>query len=768
MRLIFLLAILDQGAIAGTVREDPTLTPVPYATVEIVELRRSTTTDEDGYYVFPGVPDGTWTLRASALGYLDGDRAVALARGAGARVDFLLATDPVDVQGLRVRVQRAEVVGPPPVRIDLATVKRAPAYAEPDVLRVAQMVPAVQAISDFSSALHVRGGAPDQTLVTLDGIPLFNPYHAGGMLSAFSPEAVESVEVVPGGLGAGTGDRLSGMVAIRTRDAERDRYHLEGGLGLLSLRTTVSGPLPGGAGLVVAGRRTFAPLRGAIHARGMIPRDLDHGFSDLLVRASRDIGPGGSVTLTAYADAEGFQPTESFRGAIDYDWDWGSRVAGLRLRYPLTPSLQAEVRGAISTFRTSLTSAWRDGLQWEHTLDGEGRMRDALAAAEATWHGRIHTLRLGGQVDDYRFRYRTERGTELAPGSPESYVPTFRRSDELTTLAAWVEEEIRPVPALAARAGVRLLDAGSLGRVWMPRVGARLDLGSGLALTASAGRYAQAVHSLRSTEASLASLVAYEVYAAAEPATGLATADEVTAGLTWFRGRTSLQLDGYLRELESLSLAPLPSDPLTAPVLVPEGRVTGTGRARGLEVLLRHVRGEGGAWISYSLLYTDRTQEGRTYAPRFERRHFVDAMVIVPFSDRTTGSVRMMVGSGQPYTPTVGVLYPSFLDPEREGLVDGGHMVGLLGQHNSARLRAYVRGDVGVRHVDTKVLGRDVTLRPYVQILNATLADNELERERPAALLPPCSSGDWGLPSCVQQSTDQLPIILSAGIEWVY
>ena len=550
------------GAIAGTVRADPTRTPVPFATVQIVELQRRTVTDADGYYVFAGVPVGGWTLRAEALGYVGDEQSVVVGEEEGVRADFLLPTDPLDVQGIRVQVQRGEAVGPPPVRIDLATIKRTPSYAEPDILRAAQMVPAAQSVSDFSSALYLRGGAPDQTLITLDGIPLFNPYHSGGLLSAFNPEAVESVEVMPGGFGAGVGDRLSGAVAIRTRDAERDRYHLEGGLGLLSLRSTVAGPLPGDGGLVVSVRRSFAPLSSAIYAKGMIPKDMPHGFGDLLVRASRDVGRG-ALTFTAYTDNEELGITDSFAHLVDYDWEWGSRVAGLRFTYPITATLQTEVRTGLSTFGTRLRSAWKDGLELTQTLDGEGRMRDAIVAGEAAWHGRFTTLRAGAQLDDYGFDYAVERSDRSGSGAAEAYVPAFSRDEGLTTVAAWVEDELRPHPAVTARAGVRMFDAGDLGRVWLPRLGARVELPADVAVTAAVARHAQAIHSLRATEASMSSLMAYEVYGVAPAAIGLATADEVTAGVTWYRGGTSIQGDGYLRDIGSLTLPPLPAKRVT-------------------------------------------------------------------------------------------------------------------------------------------------------------------------------------------------------------
>jgi outer membrane receptor protein involved in Fe transport len=243
---VFLLLQLPTGTIHGEVRADSSLEVVPFATVEVAELGRTAVADAHGYFLIPQVPEGSWTVRVRALGYRDLAREVRLTAGSSLELELRMVREPVAIAGVSVEVARgaADAVGPPPVRLDPATIRFAPGLAEADVLRTVQILPAVQAMSDFSSALYMRGGASDQNLITLDGVPLFNAYHLGGLFSAFTPEAVGSVEVVPGALSASEQDRLSGAVHVRTREGARDRIHGSGAIGLISSRAALDGPVP--------------------------------------------------------------------------------------------------------------------------------------------------------------------------------------------------------------------------------------------------------------------------------------------------------------------------------------------------------------------------------------------------------------------------------------------------------------------------------------------------------------------------------------------
>jgi hypothetical protein len=283
--------------------------------------------------------------------------------------------------------------GPPAFVVTPATIRRLPALAEADVFRAVQSLPSVAAISDFSSALYVRGGAPDHNLLLLDGAPLFNPYHLGGMFAAIDPDAVASVEVLPGAFPAASGDRLASVINIWTRDGGRDRPRGHGSLGLISSRAGVDGPLPGGAGsYLLSVRRTYLDLfTQAAAAAGLIEQTLPYSFTDAHLKLTHDVGRGGRISAAGYLNDERFRYPSGSAGLTGTDWVWGSQAASLRYRQPLGGSLLAEAWTAASGFRGTLTPPARlpeEGDRVEtraartalrDVLFGAARRRDAAA-----------------------------------------------------------------------------------------------------------------------------------------------------------------------------------------------------------------------------------------------------------------------------------------------------------------------------------------------------------------------------------------------------
>lgn len=278
------LLLAQQGTINGWVRAEGSLEPVPFAAVELVG-GPAVLTDAHGYYVLPRVPAGEVRVRVSMLGFDAADSTVVVRHGDRLRLDFTMPARPVTLEDIRVQGGTEEMAsvatpGPPPIRIDAPTIGLAPGVAEKDAFRAIQMLPSVAAASDFSSALYVRGGSPDQTMVLLDGAPIFNPYHLAGLFSAIDPDAISTIELLPGGMPAAEGDRASGVVKVWTRDGGRDRVRGHGALGLVSSRFGVDGPLPTDGTYLVSVRRTYFDLmtRGA-YELGLIETPFPYAFT---------------------------------------------------------------------------------------------------------------------------------------------------------------------------------------------------------------------------------------------------------------------------------------------------------------------------------------------------------------------------------------------------------------------------------------------------------------------------------------------------------
>ena len=126
---------------------------------------------------------------------------------------------------------------------------------EVDVLKAIQLLPGVQSGKEGMSGIYVRGGGPDQNLFLLDGVPLYNVSHLGGLFSVFNPDAISDVSLIKGGFPARYGGRLSSVVNIKTKDGNREQNTTEATVGLISARALNQGPIAGGKGFLY-GRRT--------------------------------------------------------------------------------------------------------------------------------------------------------------------------------------------------------------------------------------------------------------------------------------------------------------------------------------------------------------------------------------------------------------------------------------------------------------------------------------------------------------------------------
>ncbi len=770
---LLLLALLPAADIHGTVRAEGSAVPIAGATVQVVELKRTATTDARGYFVLPGVEEGRWTVRASALGFRPHTVVVRASGGGSVRLDMDLRAEAVKLDPVEVRargegtaVSGASSSGPGEVRLDGRAVRLTPALAEADVLRAIQSLPSVAAISDFSSAPYVRGGSPDQNLITLDGIPLYNPYHLGGLFGAIDPDAVQSVGVLAGAFPAGAGDRISSVMEVRTRDGGRDSVRMTGAVGLISSRFGVDGPVPwGGGSYLFSLRHTYLDLatRGA-EALGIIPMHLPYGFSDAHLKLDQEVGPLGRLSVSAYLNDETLVwrvPAE--RSVVDFDW--GSEALGVRLWRPFGARLAGELRAGYTGFGGRFDAGegrWNHATQrYDSTasvIRASTGIDDALFGGGLTWYGRRHRLRAGTQLDLYRFRHDVNPAD--VADDLDDFIPAFHQEDRPFTLAAYLEDEWTPGDALSLRAGMRVMAAGERGTVWMPRLGLRYALSPRLSLWAGAGRSAQVMHSLHDSEAVSTSVIAYDILAAVPEAMGLTVADDAVLGGEWTSPGLSFRVEAYEKRFRSVPVTPIPENPLDRGLVVPEEFREGTGLARGVELLAQYSRAGRGLTASYTLARAEREVDGFRYTPRFDRRHTLDLNGYAPLSSRGQFSVRLVMASGQPYTPITGVLKRYAFDPDEGTFLGQDRLVAVMGEHNSARLPGYARLDLGLRReYRRRWFGRATTVTPYLQVLNVLNTRNVL----------------FAIPDGFDEGTDrgmmlsyapQLPVFPTFGLEW--
>ncbi|MFN6135870.1 MAG: TonB-dependent receptor, partial [Bacteroidota bacterium] len=264
-----------RGTISGFVEASVTKEPLIGATISVMGLKAGAYTNKSGYFSISNVPAGEQTVVVSYVGYLRKEISVNVPRGGGAKLRVALMPDTTRGRELTVTAERDEdkrQISISRVNIPIEQLSQLRIGGEADIFRALQMLPGVLTSSQISSGLFIRGGSPDQNLVLLDGMTIYNPTHLFGFISAFNSDAIKDVDLIKGGFPAEFGGRMSAVLNITQKDGNRD--HVEGllGLGLISSRASIQGPLGNGS-FFIGGRRTYLEL-----ILGLIPEDPDVPF----------------------------------------------------------------------------------------------------------------------------------------------------------------------------------------------------------------------------------------------------------------------------------------------------------------------------------------------------------------------------------------------------------------------------------------------------------------------------------------------------------
>ncbi|MBC7896907.1 MAG: carboxypeptidase-like regulatory domain-containing protein, partial [Cytophagaceae bacterium] len=478
-------ALPTEGAIVGTVRDAASGRPVPGAVVIATDAGRQVATDADGRYAIRRVPAGPQHIVVRAMGHTPYTLHAVIPRQGSLELNVSL--EPIAERLPRVAVRHLRDATPNSSgrgagsehrSADLTDLRRHPMLAEPDVLR-AITGGDVSVAPETPGGLHVRGGSADQTGYAIDGIPVFNPFHAADLMGAWNADAFTSA-----GLGAPVGgaSMLSGTLQLTSKTPGSVR-HTVGGLSTTHGRVAIDGPVGvAGATFLVSARSAWPNFS----ARSDDPTFVRVRSEDLMAKVELPLARGllrGFTTRSLDGVNLASVPPEAIGGAPDqrntFDWSattsalqWHGRRDGDSLRASVWRS-EALVGGAWADATWVLASHREEfGAQ----VDGERR-------------GAAGTIRGGARVERSRTRYRVTSEEGLPPDL-ESRTPS------LTVFS----DASRPVGA-SASVGMGLAATFANGRPWLsPRVEGRLALGRRMDLTGSVSRRHQFVQSMRNAE----------------------------------------------------------------------------------------------------------------------------------------------------------------------------------------------------------------------------------------------------------------------------
>ncbi|HEX6749084.1 MAG TPA: TonB-dependent receptor [Longimicrobium sp.] len=700
---------------------------------------------EDGSWRIARVAPGRYTVRAARVGFAAAELAVEVAAGAEARVELRLTeTDvplaPVEAvargDAQRERSRFENEAGVTTRVITGQDIKLLPGLGEADVMRAVEVLPGVVNTSDFSSAFNVRGGSADQNLVLLDGFPIFNPFHLGGLFSVFNSDAIARAELLAGGFGAEYGGRVSSVLNIETKPGGgADGFGVEMGVSLLASRIALHGNLPGGVrrllggdggGWLVSARRSYFDvlLRPAV--------DFPYHLTDLQGSATLGTRGGGRLRFVAYTgedvlDLSEFDPpgdNQDQESVLRIRWNWGNAVAGARLEQPL---------GAWTATASLGITHYGEALGFADFPDTRfsSRITQLTGRADAARPlGPRLTLKAGGEVTRMGYHNVGEAGGTTFFEGNASGVMTGAFAQLRWQPGAWIVE-----PGIRAD----VWRAGESTRAYAsPRFAVKRFFGAERdgAVKLAVGRYVQFVHSLRDEQLP----VSNDYWVTSDENVPAVVSDQAQLGVEKYWGeRWYASAEAYYRRYLGVTDLNAADDPNDAA----DDLLTGRGYSYGADFLVRRTQGRLTGWMTLSLLKARRTFPDPlrldidgvpgtiTFPPVFDRRVDLDVVGEYLLPGKIEAGVRLNFGTGVPYSRPVAAYVGFETDP-----VAGGYRVPrpvgddpeiptyiVLGDRNAQRYPAYSRLDLTFRRTYTHRWG---TLTPYLQVLNATNRKNVL------------------------------------------
>ncbi|KAA9332504.1 TonB-dependent receptor [Hymenobacter busanensis] len=684
----------------GTVRGTDG-TGLPGANVAVPRQGIGAAAAPDGSFQLE-LPAGRHTVQVSFIGYQTVTQDVTVRQGNNPRLDVVLPAagnelGEVVIEGSGTLEQKLNTTQMGVERLSVREAKLLPAlFGEVDILKTLQLKPGVQNGGEGTSGLFVRGGSADQNLILLDDAVVYNPNHLFGLFSTFNSDVVQSVDLYKSGFPAQYGGRLSSVVDVKTREGDRQKLGVSGGLGLISSRLSVEGPIVKDKGsFIVAGRRTyFDVFTRQINRLNKNAEDYnpipDYYFYDLNLKANYKLGRRDQVFLSGYFgnDVFGFNSDRGF----NFDFHWGNRTGTVRWSHEFSPKLFTNTSVTGSRYVYDITNKLD---QFSFGLGSN--IRDWSLRSDWEWHPREkHVVRFGGSATLHHFGV----GSLQAKAQDNSLNIGQNIEYNGQEGGLYASDNFTVSDKLAVDYGLRLSgfrsatnDYGGL----EPRLATRYSLTPNVALKASYALMYQYVHLVSNSGASLPTDIWYPSRLSAKPQ----RSQQVSTGFSWllFDGKLLLTDEVYYkwaqRQIDFRDGAQLFINPdLDAEFLY------GTGQAYGNELYLEKKNGRTTGWIGYTLAWTNREFEpqrggpginqGRPFYPTYDRRHNLTVVAMHQLSDRVSLTGSFVYTSGNPTTlPAARIAVQDVAGTDLE-------IVPVYPDRNSYRLPSYHRLDLGV------------------------------------------------------------------------
>jgi hypothetical protein len=641
--------------ISGYVLEKNSGEPVLNARIQVLNTAIEASSNSYGYYSLSFEP-GNHLIELSASGYDRDTISVNFSKDTMYNFYLLKSIKGMNAANIVARRDLQEVKSNRISVINLkpADIRNIPTIGgELDIIKVAQLLPGIQKGAEGQSGFQVRGGDPDQNLILLDEATVYNISHLFGFFSVFIPESIEDMDIYKGGFPAEYGGRLSSILDLRMKEGNKKRISGSGGIGILSSRLTLEGPLlKDKASFIISGRRTY--IDQVFKTVGL---KLPYYFYDMNAKFTWQLSNKDKLFYTFYLGndvlSEKSQQTTDSGDVlgVKFGFQLGNITNTLRLNHVWSPKLFSNTSLIYTRFRYAV-----EGEFGSNSIYIGSRIFDVGVKQDFTWYfNDKNTIKFGGALTNHTFKPNViSAAGEISEFLKDSAGKTINTQE----LGFYLRNEQKISDKFRLNYGLRNSFCITEKTVYAglePRLAAVYETGKRSALKFGYARMKQYLHLVSSSSVSLPTDLWYPVTKNVKPQ----KSDQFTLGFQYAMKKPALffSIEAYYKTMKNST------EYREGAVLIlnndyEKELLQGKGQAYGTEFLIRREKGRLNGWVGYTLSRSTRVfadlNMGITFPAKYDRRHSVSVVANYIISKRWDLGAVWVYSSGSRFTAQTG------------------------------------------------------------------------------------------------------------------
>ncbi|SIQ06892.1 Outer membrane receptor proteins, mostly Fe transport [Chryseobacterium sp. RU37D] len=668
-------------SINGMVKDESSGEPITGAIITIKENPNiSIETNGYGFYTL-SLPENDYTLVITHPKHKALTKTIHLAETL--KIDWALEKENeiemVEIKGKKSPVVTKSKLGGDVLDV-MATSKLPVLFGERDILKTLQFLPGVVS-NEGSSGLSIRGGNTDQNLVLFDGAPVFNNSHFLGFFSTFNSDALRDVTLYKSNIPSQFGGRLSSVLDIKGKEGNNQKFGVNGGIGLISSRLSVEGPIQKGkSSFIISGRRTYADLLYRLISKEESAKSAKLYFYDLNAKLNFQINANNSIHLSGYLGKDIFKYDE-------FHNNWANAASSLRWNSIISSKLFSTTSLIYSNYNYNI------GVEniVSETVDIKPNINNLVFKQDFSHSiNQKHSLNYGIQASYYNFSLPKISGSQT-----DLFVDEKRSMWEN---ALYINDDFKPMEGLSLNYGIRAamysagkdqLAYGDAGEktshiIFEPRIMMNYELNKSNLITASYNRSSQGITALSANDGSFTNDIWINLK---KPM----VSDHFGLGYTKkFEGGYEIGTDVFYKKMSNIAdykegVKISQVDDLQNNLLF-----NGIGRAYGIELLAKKTSGKLTGWISYTLSKSERKingiNQGNWYNATQDKTHNLSIVANYSVSPKWTFSGAFVFATGNAVT-----------FPVAKYTIDGNTAL-QYGARNGNRMPSYNRLDINATY----------------------------------------------------------------------